>query len=91
MKFLVIAIFILVTCLNLVSCDDSVFTNDRPIVGILAVDIVQPTKSPHKDKPFSHITASFVKFIEASGARVVPIWIGKPRKYYETILAKING
>lgn len=32
-----------------------------------------------------------VKFIEASGARVVPILVYKPREYYQDILNKVNG
>ncbi|GBM97117.1 Gamma-glutamyl hydrolase [Araneus ventricosus] len=39
----------------------------------------------------SLLLASYVKYIEAAGARVVPIWILKPRSYYEDIMSKING
>ncbi|XP_078052916.1 gamma-glutamyl hydrolase-like isoform X2 [Augochlora pura] len=39
----------------------------------------------------SYIAASYIKFIEGAGARVVPIWIGKPKSYYDDIMSKING
>ncbi|XP_068966701.1 gamma-glutamyl hydrolase-like, partial [Bombus flavifrons] len=52
--------------------------------GILAQE-----KSPDHSK--SYIAASYVKFIEGAGARVVPIWIGRDEYYYEDILSKING
>ncbi|XP_071873419.1 gamma-glutamyl hydrolase-like [Bombus fervidus] len=58
--------------------------NNRPIIGILAQE-----KSPNSFK--SYIAASYVKFIEGAGARVVPIWIGKDDQYYKDILSKING
>lgn len=58
--------------------------NNRVIIGILAQE-----KSSNSFE--SYIAASYVKFIEGAGARVVPIWIGKNERYYEDILSKING
>lgn len=54
---------------------------ERPIIGIL-------TQEPclGVDKHFadfkSYIPASYVKAVEASGARVAPIFIGNPEAYY---------
>lgn len=54
---------------------------ERPIIGIL-------TQEPclGVDKHFadfkSYIPASYVKAIEASGARVAPIFIGNQEAYY---------
>uniref|UniRef100_A0A171A467 folate gamma-glutamyl hydrolase n=1 Tax=Triatoma infestans TaxID=30076 RepID=A0A171A467_TRIIF len=56
----------------------------RPMIGILAQEF-----SSHKNGSF--ITASYVKAIEASGARVVPIFIGKSKGYYIRILSELNG
>lgn len=58
--------------------------NNRPIIGILA-------QEKFSDGSKSYIAASYVKFIEGAGARVIPIWIGKNEQYYENILSKING
>ncbi|XP_060815289.1 gamma-glutamyl hydrolase-like [Bombus pascuorum] len=58
--------------------------NNRPIIGILA-------QEKFSNNFQSYIAASYVKFIEGAGARVVPIWIGKNERYYKDILSKING
>ena len=52
------------------SLTNSVY-NDRPIIGILAM----PKKSTYKDLHFkkNYIAASYVKYIESMGARVVPV------------------
>ena len=42
--------------------------NDRPIVGI----VTQPSEYGWPEQGSSYIAASYVKFVEASGARVVP-------------------
>jgi gamma-glutamyl hydrolase len=47
--------------------------NDEPIIGILVLD-----KSYSVEAKFpgheSYIAASYVKFVEGGGARVVPVW-----------------
>lgn len=65
--------------------------NDDPVIGVLSLE-----QSYYLDGKFpgqfeSYIAASYVKFVEGGGSRVVPIWIGKPREYYEDIMAKLNG
>lgn len=68
------------------------FLNDRPMVGVLAEEIAWSLLDRYEDlNPFSHIAASYVKFIEGGGARPVPIWIGKSKDYYKDIMGKING
>ncbi|XP_003398804.1 gamma-glutamyl hydrolase A [Bombus terrestris] len=62
---------------------ESSTVNNRPIIGILAQEKFSSNKS--------YIAASYVKFIEGAGARVVPLWIGRDECYYEDILSKING
>ncbi|GFU39023.1 gamma-glutamyl hydrolase [Nephila pilipes] len=61
--------------------------NDRPIIGVVTEEI--NSTIVHEAK--SYIVASYVKFLESAGARVVPIWIRKPKSYYEDIMSKING
>uniref|UniRef100_A0A224XG52 folate gamma-glutamyl hydrolase n=1 Tax=Panstrongylus lignarius TaxID=156445 RepID=A0A224XG52_9HEMI len=56
----------------------------RPIIGVLAQEL-------YNHKNGSTITASYVKAVEASGARVVPIFIGKNKGYYIRLLSELNG
>ncbi|XP_028039007.1 gamma-glutamyl hydrolase A-like, partial [Bombyx mandarina] len=66
--------------------------NDRPIIGVLSQEqsFYLHGKFPEENYT-SYIASSYVKDIEASGARVVPILIGKDRSYYKELMKKING
>ena len=44
--------------------------NDKPIIGILTLPSESSKYSPTK---YSYIAASYVKFIELGGGRVIPI------------------
>lgn len=48
--------------------------NDRPIIGILSQEISYHLDSKWPGEFKSFIAASYVKFLEGGGARVVPIW-----------------
>uniref|UniRef100_A0A7G3ACW2 folate gamma-glutamyl hydrolase n=1 Tax=Lutzomyia longipalpis TaxID=7200 RepID=A0A7G3ACW2_LUTLO len=65
--------------------------NENPIIGILAQEMSYSLENRYPGMYKSFIAASYVKFVEGGGARVVPIWIDKPREYYEDIMMKING
>ncbi|KAL0871974.1 hypothetical protein ABMA27_004415 [Loxostege sticticalis] len=66
--------------------------NDRPIIGVLSQEQAYNLKDVYAQENFmSYIAASYVKDVEASGARVVPILIGKDRQYYRSLLERING
>ncbi|KAF9803045.1 hypothetical protein SFRURICE_012290 [Spodoptera frugiperda] len=75
-----------------VAADDHPVVNDRPIIGVLSQEqsMYLHTKYPEENYT-SYIAASYVKDVEASGARVVPILIGKDRSYYEELMGKLNG
>ncbi|XP_013781037.1 gamma-glutamyl hydrolase-like isoform X2 [Limulus polyphemus] len=60
---------------------------DRPIIGILAQDAYEIFSK----KDNSYIVASYVKYIESAGARVVPIFINQTRDYYTNIFNAVNG
>lgn len=66
-------------------------SNQRPIIGILCIDVATKLYELYGPTVKSYIAASYVKFLELSGAQVVPIWIGKDEKYYRDIMSKING
>ncbi|KAM6454593.1 gamma-glutamyl hydrolase [Liasis olivaceus] len=62
--------------------------NERPIIGILAQET--DFKSFQKFGS-SYIAASYVKFIESAGARVVPIRLNRSYEEYDKIFHAING
>ncbi len=62
--------------------------NNRPIVGILT----QP--SEYKEYPgsnYSYIPTAYIEFVEASGARVLPIKYNLPNETLHEIFNGING
>lgn len=65
--------------------------NEEPVIGILAQEMSYSLAAKYDEDYESYIAASYVKFVEGAGARVVPIWINKPREYYEGLLSKLNG
>lgn len=48
--------------------------NDAPIIGVLAQEISYRLNQHWPGKYKSYIAASYIKFLEGGGARVVPIW-----------------
>ncbi|XP_056630052.1 gamma-glutamyl hydrolase-like isoform X1 [Diorhabda sublineata] len=67
------------------------FASDTPIVGILSQETYIVSKYLHNDLYDSFIAASYVKFLESAGARVIPVWKGQSRDYYERIVKYTNG
>ncbi|XP_033474517.1 gamma-glutamyl hydrolase [Epinephelus lanceolatus] len=62
--------------------------NDRPVIGVLTQIVTDEIL-----KPFGRtfIPASYVKFIESGGSRVMPIRLTLTTAEYEDIFSKING
>ncbi|SPP87021.1 gamma-glutamyl hydrolase [Drosophila guanche] len=66
--------------------------DSSPIIGVLTQEVFSNGLiSQHFENKTSYIAASYVKYLESAGARVVPIWIGRNRSYYEDLMHKING
>lgn len=63
--------------------------NERPTIGILAQECF-PDYPPEICNT-SYIAASYVKYIESAGARVVPVLINQEEDYYQTIFNSTNG
>ncbi|XP_064094173.1 gamma-glutamyl hydrolase-like [Macrobrachium nipponense] len=59
--------------------------------GGAVVPPTTPSPRPPVPKNATYIAASYVKFIEAGGARVVPVFVNKDREYYEHMMKSING
>jgi len=65
---------------------DAAELNLRPLIGILS----QPG-GPSPNSSFSYIAASYVKFVEASGGRAVPIQYDLTKAGVKKIFDNING
>ncbi|XP_045135265.1 gamma-glutamyl hydrolase-like isoform X1 [Portunus trituberculatus] len=66
--------------------------NLRPIIGILSQELSRSMDNalqPHNYS--SYIAASYVKFYESAGARVVPVLINQEDEYYHNIASSVNG
>uniref|UniRef100_UPI00358ECE65 gamma-glutamyl hydrolase-like n=1 Tax=Myxine glutinosa TaxID=7769 RepID=UPI00358ECE65 len=61
--------------------------NDRPVVGVLAQE-AWPPRTQHGS---NYIVASYVKFLESAGARVVPIRVNRSEAEYERLFYSINS
>lgn len=62
--------------------------NYRPIIGVLAQENLPGDESATGP---SYIAASYVKYLEGAGARVVPIRINRTEEEYTKIFFSING
>lgn len=66
----------------------SVPLNHRPVIGVLAQENLE---SDTHAQGSSYIAASYVKYLESAGARVVPIRINGTEEDYTKIFYAING
>jgi GMP synthase-like glutamine amidotransferase len=65
--------------------------NYRPIIGILSQDLSYDEAMYGPSDATSYIAASYIKFVEAGGARAAPVIAGRSEEYYQTIFSQING
>jgi len=83
-----------ITILTILSFLNSGFAvTDRPIIGILSQGISSSLDDmlPDGHNFTTYIAASYVKWVEAAGARAVPIIVNGDTEYYEKIYSGING
>lgn len=60
-----------------------------PIIGVLT-EVLRDYKR-FTDEHHLHIAASYVKWLEASGAQVMPVILNQDDSYYERIFQQTNG
>ncbi|XP_075872204.1 gamma-glutamyl hydrolase [Nelusetta ayraudi] len=60
--------------------------NLRPVIGVLAQGVIVP-----KPNHTMYIAASYVKFLESAGARVVPIKVDQTLEEYKRLFHSLNG
>lgn len=66
---------VLANCREIVSKQiDAVPINDEPMIGVLSLEQSYYLDGKYPGAYTSYIAASYVKFVEGGGARVVPIW-----------------
>lgn len=65
--------------------------SDRPIIGVLTQETSRVFELMYQDRYDCFIPASYVKWLESGGARVVPIFIGNEANYYRDMMSKVNG
>ncbi|XP_063587250.1 gamma-glutamyl hydrolase-like [Penaeus indicus] len=66
--------------------------NLRPVIGILSQELGRSMRKALSEYNYtSYIAASYVKFFEGAGARVVPILINQDDDYYRKMISSING
>lgn len=70
----VVVVSAVVNCHFIVKQSEAPVLNDTPIIGVLAQEISYHLNSKWPDEFKSYIAASYVKFIESGGGRVVPVW-----------------
>jgi len=68
-------------------------TTERPIIGILSQGISSSLDDmlPEGHNYSTYIAASYVKWVEAAGARAVPIIVNGDTEYYDKMYSGING
>lgn len=85
MMFACATVVFFVVC-SILPCTSSGEKNDQPVIGVLAQDVYSP--QPNRT---SYIVASYVKFLESAGARVVPVMINQTMEEYKRLFYSING
>jgi len=67
--------------------------NDRPVIGILTqeLDASLISRLPKGHNYTSYLAASYVQWVMAGGARVVPVIIGQDQQYYQQLFNSLNG
>jgi gamma-glutamyl-gamma-aminobutyrate hydrolase PuuD len=66
--------------------------NQRPIIGIYTqVNEDDPPRGDSDDALQTFISASYIKFIQMSGAQVVPIFAYSNQSEIAALLPKLNG
>ncbi|XP_072033055.1 gamma-glutamyl hydrolase-like [Amphiura filiformis] len=66
------------------SNDSQLELNERPIIGVL-------TQTNPDDQDEAYVFASYVRWVESAGARVVPVLINQKESYYDKLYESING
>lgn len=72
--YLAVCVFLLAGDVSADEDADVFVENNSPIIGVLAQEIAYSLEKIYPGEYHSFIAASYVKFIEGGGGRVVPVW-----------------
>jgi len=85
---MIISLLFTIVVVSQINGKDLAVENTRPIIGILT----QPTPSDwRKANRTTYLAASYVKYVEATGAQVVPIAMYQSIDYYLHLFNSLNG
>lgn len=59
--------------------------NEKPVVGILTQEVYWSSFKKFTSSNSTYIAASYVKGVEASGGRVIPVFTNKTTEYYSYV------
>ena len=65
--------------------------NNSPVFGVLTLPVLNVPPGVDVGKATDYLASSYVKFLEMSGARVVPILTSSTHEEIDDILSKVNG
>jgi imidazoleglycerol phosphate synthase glutamine amidotransferase subunit HisH len=88
----VLLLFLIPALVSQVALDHQLETSrllEAPVIGILSQEYFGDFK--HYKNKKSYIAASYVKWIESSGGRVVPFILNQSEEYYRNLLGRIHG
>lgn len=66
-------------------------TNQQPVIGILSQQLGGLASDPRFEGMDSYIMASYVKYLEQAGARVVPLIMNEPLEVTMNKLSKLDA
>jgi len=65
--------------------------NDNPVVGILTQETYWSDFKKYTSSNSTYIAASYVKAVEASGGRVIPVFTNRTTEYYVYVYSNIKS
>lgn len=71
-KIQIMKIVSLLLCIGVIQ--NVLCENNNPIIGVMTQEVADAFQELFPGLFHSHLAASYVKLLEGSGARVVPIW-----------------
>uniref|UniRef100_A0A4W4DVG0 folate gamma-glutamyl hydrolase n=2 Tax=Electrophorus electricus TaxID=8005 RepID=A0A4W4DVG0_ELEEL len=81
--YYVVCFLIFLRAVSTVFIPPGVEINNNPVIGVLAQEVYGGTNA--------YIAASYVKYLESAGARVVPVMINRSVEHYTQLFRSING
>uniref|UniRef100_W5LDG2 folate gamma-glutamyl hydrolase n=2 Tax=Astyanax mexicanus TaxID=7994 RepID=W5LDG2_ASTMX len=82
----VLCFWVLLQAVSSADIPTGVKTNDSPVIGVLAQEVYAAPSGKN-----AYIAASYVKYLESAGAKVVPVMINRSEEEYTRLFKSLNG